>query len=194
MYQILSDQEIEKLLSGARKFGLRDFTILYFALSTGLRCSELVGLKYEDIAPFGLPSSILTVPVRLAKRGKKRDIPLNSETKEIISKYILIQKNFNKPTSPDSYFFTALYSHNPLSSRDFQRITSQISIEYIGRSITPHILRHTFATRLLKITNIRVVQELLGHSRLQTTQIYTHVNSADTQLAVDQLRILISHE
>lgn len=194
MYKIITDSEIETLLSGARKYGLRDFTILHFALSTGLRCSELVGLKYEDIAPFGSPAAILTVPVRLAKRGKKRDIPLNTETKDILSKYIHTQNSFNRPTSPDSYFFTAHYSYNPLSSRDFQRITNHISLRYLGRSITPHILRHTFATRLLKLTNIRVVQELLGHSRLQTTQIYTHVNSEDTQLAIDKLNLSPAHE
>jgi site-specific recombinase XerD len=194
MYQILSDSEIVTLLTGARLYGLRDFTILHFALSTGLRCSELVGLKYEDIAPFGSPAAILTVPVRLSKRSKKRDIPLNTEIKDILSKYIQIQKDFNRPTSPDSFFFTAHYSHNPLSSRDFQRIVKYISFRYLGRSITPHVLRHTFATRLLKLTNIRVVQELLGHSRLQTTQIYTHVNSADTQLAIDKLILSPAHE
>ncbi|GAI95983.1 unnamed protein product, partial [marine sediment metagenome] len=66
MYNIINDQEIEKLLYGSRERGLRDYTMIYLTLATGLRCSELIGLKFEDIAPFGLPALILIVPPRLA--------------------------------------------------------------------------------------------------------------------------------
>lgn len=189
MYNILNEGETNRLLSGAESRGRRDFTMIFLALATGLRCSELVGLKNEDIIPFGMPASILIVPPRLAKRGKKREIPLNTETRDVISKFFETKEYRREPTTPDAYFFLSFYTHTPLSSRDFQRIVKQTSLAFINRSITPHTLRHTFATRLLKLTNIRVVQELLGHSRLQTTQIYTHVNSNDTRSAIDNLKL-----
>lgn len=194
MVNIINESEIIKLLDGARARDHRDFTLIFLALATGLRCSELVGLKNEDIAPFGQPPLTLIVPPRVAKRGKKRNIPLNFETRQVISDYIHIKKARNHPQSPDASFFLSHYTLSPLSPRDLQRIVKQTSFTYLGRHITPHTLRHTFATRLLTITNIRVVQELLGHSRLQTTQIYTHVNTEDTRLAIENSELKLLHK
>jgi len=189
MYQILNETEINNFLSGASKDGVRNFTMVFLALTTGLRCSELIGLFIEDIAPFGDVSTILTVPCRIAKRKTKREIPLNHETRNILTAWLKIKTDLQHPSKPDSYLFISHNTHKPLSSRDLQRIVKNIAINSIGRSISPHVLRHTFATRVLKQSNIRVVQELLGHSRVQTTQIYTHVNSDDTRSAVEKTLI-----
>jgi len=186
MYKILNETEIKNLLSFARTNGVRNHTMVFLALSTGLRCSELIGLFIEDIAPYGDVSTVLTVPSRIAKRKIKREIPLNHETRTILKLWLKIKTDLHHPYKPDSYLFISHNTHKPLSSRDLQRIVKNIAINSIGRSISPHVLRHTFATRVLKQSNIRVVQELLGHSRLQTTQIYTHVNSDDTRAAVDK--------
>ncbi len=87
------------------------------------------------------------------------------------------------------FLFFSKYTHRQLSSRDFQRIVKQLSIRSIGRPITPHILRHTFATRLLKHTNLRVTQVLLEHSNLQTTQLYTHVNIDDALDSINKVSV-----
>ncbi|MBA7484972.1 Tyrosine recombinase XerD [subsurface metagenome] len=189
MRKTINDDEIKKLLYYANKNGLRDFTMIFLALSTGLRVAELVGLFIEDVAPFGEVSTILSVPSRVGKNGKKRDIPINEETRKVLSSFIQSKKDFNHPVNLDSYLFCSSRSHFSLSPRDFQRIVKDLSSTAINRGITPHTLRHTFATRLLKHTNLRVVQELLGHANVQTTQIYTHVSMEDVQPVIENLNL-----
>ncbi len=174
MIKTIDKIETLKLLAAAKKRGIRDFTMLSLALSTGLRCSEVVGLFIEDFSLFGDVSTILTVPQRISKNGKKREIPISNETREILFKFLECKEMCSEPTYPDSYLFVSKHSHKPLLNRDFQRIVHDTSINSIGRAITPHVLRHTFATWLLKHTNLRVIQELLGHSSIKTTHIRLH--------------------
>jgi integrase/recombinase XerD len=187
MIKTIDKTETSKLLSAAKKRDIRDFTMIFLALSSGLRCSELVGLFIEDVSPFGSVSTILKVPSRISKGGKIRDIPINQETRDVLTTWIECKETQQHPLDQDSFLFLSRNTLNPLSSRDFQRIVKELSISSIDRAITPHVLRHTFATRLLKHTNLRVIQELLGHSNLQTTQIYTHVSTEDSRLAIDKL-------
>ncbi len=189
MIKIIYESEITKLLSAAREQSQRDFTMIFLALSTGLRCSELVGLYVEDIAPFGQVSRILVVPSRLGKNGKKRDIPINQETVDLLTNFLTIKDQLEEFTISNSPLFCSRYTRRPLSSRDFQRIVKSLSISSIGRPISPHVLRHTFATRLLKHTNIRVIQELLGHAWLNTTQIYTHPSLDDFTTAINNNKL-----
>lgn len=191
MINTINETEIQHLLSAAQLQDSRDFTMIFLALSTGLRVSELVGLFMEDIRPFDEVSRILTVPSRLGKNGKKRDIPLNDDTRSIISKFIRIKEIRHQFLNSDSFLFVSHHTRNPLSSRDFQRIVKKLSIKSINRPISPHILRHTYATRLLRHTNIRVIQELLGHSWLNTTQIYTHPDKTDCIDAVNKLKLSV---
>ncbi|MQY80234.1 MAG: tyrosine-type recombinase/integrase [Bacteroidetes bacterium] len=187
MVKTINESEINKLLSAAFKQSIRDFTMISLALSAGLRCSEVVGLHIEDVAPYSDVSTVLTVPQRIGKNGKKREIPINIETRDIIFKFLDIIKRHYGPLNSDDFLFVSRYTRRPLDNRDFQRIVKDLSIDSIDRAITPHVLRHTFATRLLKHTNLRVIQELLGHVSIQTTQIYTHVSTEDSRLAIDQL-------
>ncbi|MBA7607711.1 Tyrosine recombinase XerC [subsurface metagenome] len=189
MYQILNESEIKNLLRAAAGNCTRDYTMIFLALSTGLRCSELIGLYIEDVAPYGEVSTIITVPERIAKRKVKREIPLTHEIRTVLIAWLKVKRYFGKTQSPDTYLFTSHNTNNPLSTRDFQRIVKRISTAVLGRSITPHTFRHTFATRVLKQSNTRVVQELLGHARIQTTEIYTHINSEDTRSAIDKVKI-----
>lgn len=191
MIKTINDIEIKQLLSYAAKQSIRDYTMIFLALQTGLRVSEIVGLYIEDVFPYMEVTTILTVPQRIAKKGKKRSIHINYETRQVIISFLESKNYFPKTLFPDSFLFLSRYTFNPLSPRDFQRIVKTYSIASIGRAISPHTLRHTFATRLLKHTNLRVIQELLGHVSVQTTQIYTHVTPEDTELAIDKLRINI---
>ena len=189
MIKTINDIEIKKLLLAASSHDIRDFTMISLALSTGLRVSEIVGLFIEDVAPFSEISTILTVPQRIGKNNKKREIPINQDFRELLSRWLEIKKSRNHPLKPDSFLFLSHNTLKPLSPRDFQRIVKTLAIKSIGRPISPHTLRHTFATLLLKHTNLRVIQTLLGHSSLQTTQIYTHVTSNDTEIAIAKLKI-----
>ncbi len=189
MINTINEGEIQTLLSAAHLRDTRDFVMIFLALSSGLRVSELVGLFVEDVRPFGEVSRILSVPARIGKGGKKRDIPLNQDTRDILTEYIRIKGIRHHSLNSDSYLFVSHSSKKPLSSRDFQRIVHDLSVKSIGRAITPHTLRHTYATRMLKHTNIRVIQELLGHAWLNTTQIYTHISIDDAQQAISNFKL-----
>ena len=191
MIKIINDSEINSLLSYSKKRNFRDYTMISLSISTGLRVSELVGLYLEDVQPYGEVSTLLTVPSRIAKNGKKREIPITDSTRTLLSEYIskVLHNKFSH--GPIRFLFNSKFSLKPLSTRDFQRIVKSLSLASIGRAITPHTLRHTFATRLLKHTNTRVVQELLGHASIQTTQIYTHISSSDAQMAIEKTGTLI---
>ncbi len=189
MINTINEGEIQTLLSAAHLRDTRDFVMIFLALSSGLRCSELVGLYLEDVRPLDQVSRILSVPARIGKGGKKRDIPLNQDTRDILTEFIRIKGIRQHFLNSDSYLFVSHSSKKPLSSRDFQRIVHDLSVKSIGRPITPHTLRHTYATRMLKHTNIRVIQELLGHAWLNTTQIYTHVSIDDAQQAISNFKL-----
>jgi len=184
MIKTINESEILKLLNAAQSQSTRDYIMISLTLFTGLRCSEVIGLYIEDVAPFGDVSTVLTVPARISKNSKSREIPMNENTRQLLKLMLEYKRAHSEDTYLDSFLFISKYTHNHLSSRDFQRIVKTLSIQSIGRPITPHTLRHTFATRLLNHTNLRVIQELLGHSSIQTTQIYTHPNMSDARKAI----------
>jgi len=90
-------------------------------------------------------------------------------------------------SSVDHPAFYSVQPGQPLSERHVQRIISSASVKAFGRSINPHVLRHTFGTRLMRVTDMRTVQELLGHKSLASTQIYTHPNEQDKHKAIQNM-------
>jgi site-specific recombinase XerD len=154
---------------------LRDSAIIELLFSTGLRVSELAGLAIESV---NLTRDEFTVR---GKGDKPRVVFLSDEAKDAIKKYVTKRKD----TSP--YLFV---SHDrakggredrgaPLTSRSIQRLVAHYArLSGISKRITPHTLRHTFATDLLRNgADIRSVQSMLGHASITTTQVYTHVTN-----------------
>ena len=185
--EVLLNNEIESLLAGALDSCFRDFIMIGLALNTGLRNQELVDLRIEHISPYDVISNILLLPGEIAKGGTPREIPLNPDLRSNLSEFLAWKSRRNEPVLPGSFLFVSKYTKNKLSPRDFQRLVRTISINSIGRPIHPHILRHTFATKLLAVSNLRIVQKILGHKSIQTTQIYTHPSSNDLCEAVNKL-------
>ncbi len=145
------------------KKGLRDRAILELLFSTGLRVSELVALKVEDL---NLERG--EFPVR-GKGGKVRVVFLSDQAKEILTKYI-------QTIEESEYLFPSQKSRQ-LTVRSIERIVAGYAKKTgISKHCSPHTLRHTFATDLLiNGADLRSVQSLLGHANVSTTQIYTHV-------------------
>jgi len=187
MVEILLPGEEASLLAQARDEGPRDYLMIYLALNTGLRNSELTSLNIEDVYNFGFVLNLLELRKTTTKGKKPRTIPIHGHLRAEIENFLDWKKERSQPLNPDSPLFVSKITKSRISPRDFQRIVHNVSIKAIRRPIHPHILRHTFATKLLSRTNIRVVQELLGHSRLTTTQIYTHVSTSDAIAAIDTL-------
>lgn len=185
--EILLDHETEMILEYAYKSSERDRMMILLALSTGLRNGELVDLTIECIRPFGVITSIMELPAVIAKGGYAREIPLKPDLRTELSAFLGRKFQWGEGCLNSDFLFVSRYTHNKLCQRDFQRILRFISTQSIGRAIHPHVLRHTFGTKLLEVSNLRIVQKVLGHKNIQTTQIYTHPSSNDVASAVNQL-------
>lgn len=185
--ETLINSEEQILLQEAKKISARDFMIISLALSTGLRNGELTGLTIECIRTFETITSVLMLPGSIAKGGVPRDIPLNADIRLHLETFLSWKDRNSEDLSGTDPLFVSKFTHKKLSPRDIQRIVSNISMKSIGRSIHPHVLRHTFATRLLSVSNIRIVQKVLGHKNIQTTQIYTHPSNDEIAEAMSCL-------
>ena len=165
---MLSLQEVEQLLTsvnGNDILSLRNRAMLEVLYATGLRVSELINLKFDNI-------NIEEKFVRILGKGKKeRLIPFTDVAQLYLKSYL--QKR--KKTKSDFIFLTRL--GKPISRIEFWRQLKNIAIAAgITKKISPHTLRHSFATHILSAgADIRFVQEMLGHSSISTTQIYTHL-------------------
>jgi len=174
--EFLEEEELARLLTAPMKdkglIGLRGAAILQMLFSTGLRVSELSKIKIEDI---NLKRDEFTVK---GKGSKHRVVFLSDECRKALKDYIDARKD------PSPFIFV---SHDrakvgrgatgPLTPRSIQRIVEGYAAKAgITKKITPHTIRHTFATDLLRNgADIRSVQAMLGHESITTTQIYTHV-------------------
>ena len=165
--------------------GRRDRAILELFYASGLRLSELVGLDVDDI---NLSSRVVRV---LGKGRKERIVPFNRSTEDALrglaeglgehrrARETGAVRLFGKTQKGDCPFFLN-YQGRRLSTRSVDRLVRKYVAACSTRfGISPHALRHSFATHLLERgADLRAIQELLGHARLTTTQRYTHVNAA----------------
>jgi len=184
---ILLDMEIDSLKAQAFDSGVRDFTMILLTLNTGLRCSEVTGLTVNCVYTYETVNNFLDLPGTISKGGRPRKIPFHLDVMEQIKAFINWKEATHECLEPDCALFLSKFTHKQLTPRDFQRIVRTISIKSIGRPIHPHTLRHTFATKLLQKTNLRVVQKALGHADIRTTQIYTHPSDEDLSIAINKI-------
>lgn len=168
----------------------RNWLIMRVFLLTGIRVAELVGLNFEDVYYQTEPKRLLLVRSDIAKGGKGREIPINEKLRTDLRGYysrrvVDVGTLGHDPGMP---LFTQHRSTSKrLTTRQVQRIVCMVGNLARIPKLHPHTLRHTFATSLLKQTNIRTIQAILGHTSLQSTQIYTHPNTDDMTLAVNKL-------
>lgn len=166
--------------------GVRNYTIALMMLDAGLRVSEVTSLRVVDLTFNQLPIKSIIITPQNSKNNLARNIPLSQRLQaaiELMNQYIWSIFSF----TPDHFAFAMSRKSKPPSTRQIQRTIKQTSLDAFGRAITPHVLRHTFATRMMRVTNIRTVQALLGHVSLSSTQIYTHPNGDDLTKAIDAL-------
>ena len=182
----LAVEEMSKLLEqpdGSSPLGRRDRAILELFYASGLRLSELVGLDLDDVNVSGRVVRVL------GKGRKERIVPFNQSTASAIRAWLADREQFLRTDAGGQTPVARLRTSQPLflnyrggrlSTRGVDKLVrkyvAQCSTRY---GISPHALRHSFATHLLEAgADLRAIQELLGHSRLSTTQRYTHVNAA----------------
>ncbi len=172
----LTEKDVESLLMApdtATLLGLRDRVLFEVLYATGLRVSELVGLQLTQV---NLQQGVLRVT---GKGNKERLVPLGEEAVSWLEKYLLnTRADLLKGQVTDALFVTKRGA--AMTRQAFWYLIKRYALQAeIGSAISPHTLRHAFATHLLNHgADLRVVQMLLGHSNLSTTQIYTHVAKA----------------
>lgn len=178
----LSIEEVEALLDAPNlesKEGIRDRAMLETMYATGLRVSELLLLEKNNV---NLIRGIVKV---MGKGAKERQIPLGDFASEYISKYLLEVRE-KSPNRKSKYLFLNK-AGNPISRVYFFKMIKKYSaLAGINKDISPHTIRHSFATHLLEAgTELRLVQQMLGHTNIATTQIYTHVSTKRILSAYD---------
>lgn len=174
--RVLSEDEVVRLLNQpdiTTAEGFRDRTMLEVLYATGMRVSELINLTLERV------DLNMKYIIAFGKGSKERIVPLGSVAAEFLQQYI--EKVRPKLTHEDrntNIVFLAFGGHELTRQRFWQIIRAYGRKANINKALTPHILRHSFATHLLDNgADLRSVQELLGHSDISTTQIYTHLTN-----------------
>lgn len=176
---VLSLDEVAQFFEGI--VGLKHRAILMTAYAAGLRISEVVGLRVADI-----DSRRMTIRICQGKGRKDREVMLSP-------RLLVVLREYWKVARPKEWLFPGDVPGNPITDGAVHRICVRAAQESgLGKHITIHTLRHSFATHLLEGgTDLRTIQVLLGHRSLRTTAVYTHVSAvalAATQSPLDRLK------
>jgi len=175
--QFLSTKQVDDLLESSEsevtsEFRIfRDLTMLEFLYSSGIRRAELAGIR---LASVDFDRSVVTV---FGKGDKERTVPLGQPALECCRRYLPLRDSHLAEKKKETSFLFVNRDGDPLGIRSVNRIVHSYGIR-AGIKVTPHMLRHSFATHLLDNgADIRAIQEMLGHEALSTTQTYTHVTA-----------------
>lgn len=183
--KFLDIDDVDRLLAqpdiGTER-GLRDKALIELLYATGMRVSELLGLRPGDL---NLEEGYLTCT---GKGDKQRIVPIGQEAAEWVRRYIREARPALLNRRSSSWLFVNARDGGPLSRVGFWKVLKEYGIKAgISREISPHVLRHSFATHLLERgADLRAIQVMLGHADLSTTQIYTHVLEARLRAVYDR--------
>lgn len=174
--RVLSEDEVVRLLNQPdikTAEGFRDRTMLEVLYATGMRVSELISLTLERV------DLNMKYIIAFGKGSKERIVPLGSVAAEFLQQYLeKVRPKLTHAGRNTNIVFLAFGGHELTRQRFWQIIRAYGRKANINKALTPHILRHSFATHLLDNgADLRSVQELLGHSDISTTQIYTHLTN-----------------
>ena len=180
---VLSVEEVMKLLDSLNSdtpINSRNQVMVELIYACGLRVSELVDLKLGDLR---MTSKMISTK---GKGSKERLIPVNDYCLSLLRSYIINDRpSLAKSYDPGFVFLNAQGGHYSRQSF-FLFLKEQCKKVGITKNISPHTLRHSFATHLLEAgTDLRIIQELLGHESISTTQIYTHINNRTIKKVYD---------
>lgn len=188
----LSKKEVEKIISIAKEHKESKFKIIYVMIemiyATGLRVSELVSVKVNSVVKNGAIRDFFYIT---GKGDKERVVPISERLKKVLGQYIFIRSSLiSYPEKEgEEFLFPSKIKGKYITRDTFYKYIKNISIEsgINPTLVSPHVFRHSFASHLLENgADLRMVQELLGHSDISTTQIYTHIMSDRLKNAVTE--------
>ena len=172
---VLSIKEINQLLDtvkSSEKSSLRDYCIVLVLYATGIRVSELINLSLID---FIADENVVRI---IGKGNKERIVPMSTRDIDCINQYIVKERAVLCRKANSSGYLFLNNRGNKISRVSIWKILKKYTLlSGLSKEVSPHTIRHTFATHLIQGgANLRIVQELLGHADISTTQIYTHLN------------------
>jgi len=171
---VLTINEIDEVLSKTdvkTKLGLRDRAILETMYATGLRVSELINLEISNVF---FDDGFVRV---IGKGSKERIVPIGRSALKYITKYINDSRQYLRSNRSENFLFLNFRGGKLSRMAIWDIVKKYCKLAHIDKEIHPHTLRHSFATHLPEGgADIRIIQEMLGHSDISTTQIYTHID------------------
>lgn len=182
-HQLLDALLVKKGTEKQFRQSIRNYTIALLMLDAGLRVGEVVALQMSDLYYGGVPVENLLIRPEIAKTKTERTVPLSERIRRALVEYYEKHPEILWGVK-DTFAFGGYLIGHPMTTRQVERIIRAAAMKSIGRPVHPHVLRHTFASKLMRKTNARIVQELLGHSSITSTQIYTHPNEDDKKKAI----------
>ncbi|MFA5031616.1 MAG: tyrosine recombinase [bacterium] len=182
--EVLAPREVDLILEQANKIdptSLRDRAMLEVLYGAGLRISEMLNLRMSEI----IPEKDIWLLRFFGKGNKERIVPLGSYAQKAIEMYLTNGRPVLKKGKDTEFLFLNQNGKKLSRMGGWKIITKYIKLSGINKEVTPHTFRHSFATALLEAgTDLRVVQQLLGHSSITTTEIYTHIDREKLKEAV----------
>ena len=173
---VLSVEEVEAVMEAidtSTHLGLRDRAIIETLYGCGLRVSEAVGLRISNLY---LDEGFIKVQ---GKGSKERLVPIGDMAADAIMAYLEVRENFPYDRNNDDVLFLNRYGKSMSRVSMFKTVKTAVLLAGIRKEVSPHTFRHSFATHLVENgADLRVVQEMLGHESITTTEIYTHIESA----------------
>lgn len=173
---VLSVEEVEAVMEAidtSTYLGLRDRAIIETLYGCGLRVSEAVGLRISNLY---LDEGFIKVQ---GKGSKERLVPIGDMAADAIMAYMEVRENFPYDRNNDDVLFLNRYGKSLSRVSMFKTVKTAVLLAGIRKEVSPHTFRHSFATHLVENgADLRVVQEMLGHESITTTEIYTHIESA----------------
>jgi len=184
--QIVPDEEVPVLELALQNAPARDAAMVGLLLYCGLRCHEVCELTWQDVFFCDWIGTAVRVKTSHEPVDHPRVVDIPAKLEKLLKRYQSEAMTGTPAAYREHPLFRSIRGKVRIQNRDLERICHKITLGALGKSYPPRTLRHTYATRLMRFANIRIVQELLGHRSLQSTQIYTHPNSDDCRQAVRQ--------
>lgn len=190
----LETTDCEKLLNVLRnnagtmnksRKAVRNHCMALLMLEAGLRVGELVSLRLSDLYFDNLPVRNILIKPHMTKNKVEHSIPVSERLSESLRAYFSTWLLVDLVIGSD-FAFTNVSTDRPITTRQVERIICSAGWKAFGRPVNPHVLRHTYASRLMRVTNSSTVQQLLGHKYLSSTQVYCHPNEQDKRQAIEQ--------
>jgi len=191
---VLTPDEARRLIAAVDRtaiWGPRNHTLVVFLFHTGLRVGELVSLNVENVAtPDGRVRDVLHLPAASAKYHRSRLVPLNETAQLAVRTVLAWNARYGFSVAPGAPLLVTR-KHTRMSDRSVQALFAELRVKAgLDVKATPHSARHTMATvALANGGNVRALQAAIGHKRLATTEVYTHVNRSELARTVNCVRL-----